>query len=151
MPSPSNVVHQRWAWASGFAAPRVMVTQAALALVALTGSWFMAAGAQASEINGMELAKKNACLACHQVDSRRVGPPFQAIAERYGNEPAASGEAAGEPAGDREATLQYLAEAIQKGGRGRWGAIPMPAQPQVSQKDARDLAEWILSLSPNEE
>ncbi|PAX93846.1 cytochrome C, partial [Bordetella pertussis] len=30
--------------------------------------------------------------------------------------------------------------------RGAWGAVPMPAQPQVSDADAHALAEWILSL-----
>ncbi len=90
--------------------------------------------ALASEIDGLKLARDNACLACHQVDARRVGPPFAAIGERYAQ------------SDDTDAAQAYLAGAIRQGGRGRWGAIPMPAQPQVSQADARALAEWILAL-----
>lgn len=80
---------------------------------------------------GLALAKQKNCMACHQVDSRRVGPPLASVAARYG---AASG------------LTGYLAETIRRGGRGRWGAVPMPAQPQVSQDEAVQLANWILSL-----
>jgi cytochrome c len=80
---------------------------------------------------GLELARTKTCLGCHQLDSKRVGPSFQAVAQRHG------------PQTD---SLEYLASAIRQGGRGRWGAVPMPAQPQVSQQDALQLAQWILSL-----
>jgi len=80
---------------------------------------------------GLELARKKTCLGCHQVDSKRVGPSFQAVAQRHA---AQSG------------SLEYLASAIRQGGRGRWGAVPMPAQPQVNQQDALQLAQWILTL-----
>ncbi|HEY9573029.1 MAG TPA: c-type cytochrome [Pusillimonas sp.] len=81
---------------------------------------------------GPDLAKASNCMACHQVDKKRVGPAFKVIAERF------AGQAG---AGD------YLAGAIRSGGRGRWGAVPMPAQPQVSPADAKLLAAWILSLA----
>ena len=80
---------------------------------------------------GLELARKKTCLGCHQVDSKRVGPSLQAVAQRHA---AQSG------------SLEYLASAIRQGGRGRWGAVPMPAQPQVNQQDALQLAQWILTL-----
>jgi cytochrome c len=80
---------------------------------------------------GLELARTKTCLGCHQLDSKRVGPSFQAVAQRHGNQ---------------TGSLEYLASAIRGGGRGRWGAVPMPAQPQVSQQDALQLAQWILSL-----
>ncbi len=80
---------------------------------------------------GLELARKKTCLGCHQVDSKRVGPSLQAIAQRHA---AKSG------------SLEYLASAIRQGGRGRWGAVPMPAQPHVNQQDALQLAQWILTL-----
>lgn len=72
-------------------------------------------------------------MGCHQVDRRRVGPPFAAVADRY-------------KAGDQQ-MVNYLANSIRKGGRGRWGAVPMPAQPQVTEEQARVLAGWILSLA----
>ncbi len=82
---------------------------------------------------GLGLAKSKLCLGCHQIDSKRVGPAFQQIAERHA-----------QTAGN----LEYLAGAIRQGGRGRWGAVPMPAQPQVSESNSIELAQWILSLKP---
>lgn len=80
---------------------------------------------------GLELARKKTCLGCHQVDSKRVGPSLQAIAQRHAAQPG---------------SLEYLASAIRQGGRGRWGAVPMPVQPHVNQQDALQLAQWILTL-----
>lgn len=80
---------------------------------------------------GLELARKKTCLGCHQVDSKRVGPSLQAVAQRHA---------------PQSGSLEYLASAIRQGGRGRWGAVPMPAQPQVNQQDALQLAQWILTL-----
>ena len=39
-----------------------------------------------------------------------------------------------------------LAEKIVKGGAGVWGAVPMPANPRVSPAEAKQLANWILTL-----
>jgi cytochrome c len=33
---------------------------------------------------------------------------------------------------------------IKAGGIGKWGQIPMPAQPNLSDADAKALAVWIL-------
>lgn len=80
----------------------------------------------------VQFARAKQCLACHQVDARRVGPSFTVIADRYAEAPGAK---------------QYLADTIREGSRGKWGAIPMPAQPQVDLTDAARLAVWILSLN----
>lgn len=88
---------------------------------------------QAEFDKGLALAKGKNCLGCHQLDSKRVGPAFQQIAQRHG---------------DAKGNLDYLANAIRQGGRGRWGAVPMPAQPQVSESESRQLAQWILSIKP---
>ena len=87
--------------------------------------------AAAQAVDGRALAQANQCLACHQVDTKRVGPSFKAVAERFAG---------------KDNVEEYLAQAIRKGGKGRWGAIPMPAQPQVDEAEAIDLARWILSL-----
>lgn len=86
----------------------------------------------AAQTTGIDLAKSNNCLACHQVDSKRVGPAFTLVAERFVGQDGAG---------------TYLANVIRSGGRGRWGAVPMPAQPQVSPADAQLIAAWILSLA----
>jgi cytochrome c len=79
---------------------------------------------------GLALAKARACLGCHQVDNKRVGPSFRAIAQRRANQ---------------EDAVSYLVQVIRKGGRGQWGAVPMPGQ-SVSEQDAEKLAQWIISL-----
>ncbi len=77
----------------------------------------------------LELAKKNACTACHAVDKKLVGPSYQEVAKKY--------------AGQKDAVAQ-LSASIRKGGSGKWGAVPMPAQPALSDADVRTLAEWVL-------
>lgn len=93
-------------------------------------------GAAHADDPGRELAQRSVCLACHQVDTKRVGPSFRDIALRYaGNEAAAT----------------YLAGTIRDGSRGLWGAIPMPAQRHVDPATALLLGEWIMSLAPGPE
>ncbi len=78
----------------------------------------------------LELARKNACLACHGLVHKQVGPGFAQIAERY--------------RGDAEAA-ERLAGKIRNGSVGTWGRVIMPRQTQVSEADARALSQWILS------
>ncbi|MCU0941503.1 MAG: c-type cytochrome [Hydrogenophaga sp.] len=75
------------------------------------------------------LAKSKNCMACHAVDKKLVGPSYKDVAKKY--------------AGDAKA-VDMLATKIMKGGSGVWGAIPMPANPQVNDADAKKLAAWIL-------
>ncbi|GAA4406233.1 hypothetical protein GCM10011450_17930 [Advenella faeciporci] len=86
-----------------------------------------------AQVDGAKLAQEKVCMGCHQIEKARVGPPFKAIAQRY------------QQAGDGIET--YLVHAIRQGGRGRWGVIPMPAQPQISDEDALTIARWIRGLS----
>ncbi len=92
-------------------------------------------GAKASagtQSTGVDLIRANNCLACHQVSQKRVGPAFTLIAQRFAGQAGA---------------LEYLAGAIRQGGKGRWGPVPMPAQPQVSPEQASAIAAWILTLA----
>ena len=77
------------------------------------------------------LLQKNNCLACHNVTQTVVGPAFQAVANRY------RGQA---DAADK------LARKIRLGGSGVWGAMPMPAHPQISDADAKKLAAHVLNI-----
>ncbi|MBX3636323.1 MAG: c-type cytochrome [Rubrivivax sp.] len=77
----------------------------------------------------MALAQKNACIACHAVDKKLLGPAYQDVAKKY--------------AGQQDAEAM-LAASIKKGGSGKWGQIPMPAQPNLKEEDAKALARWIL-------
>ncbi len=76
----------------------------------------------------LDLAEKSACLNCHDVAKKMVGPAFKAISEKY--------------KGKADAAA-YLSEKISKGGAGVWGTIPMPGMPQVAAADVKTLSEWI--------
>ena len=78
----------------------------------------------------MALAQAKNCMACHAVDKKLVGPAYKDIAAKYKGDGAA---------------VDRLAVKIMKGGMGVWGAIPMPANPQVSDAEAKKLAQWVLS------
>jgi cytochrome c len=69
-------------------------------------------------------------MACHAVDKKIVGPAYKEVAAKY--------------KGDK-AAVDKLASKIIKGGAGVWGAVPMPANPQVSEADAKKLATWVMS------
>jgi cytochrome c len=77
------------------------------------------------------LAQKNACMSCHGVDKKIVGPAFKEVAAKYKNDKAAPAK---------------LAEAVKKGGKGNWGQVPMPPNPQVKDEDLKKIITWILSL-----
>ncbi len=78
-----------------------------------------------------ELAQKKNCLACHATDKKLIGPSYKDVAAKY--------------AGQKDA-VDKLAQKIQKGGSGVWGAVPMPANPQVSEAEAKQLAAWVLTV-----
>lgn len=99
-------------------------THKALAAVAV----FFAASTPA--LADMQLATSKNCMACHAVASKLVGPSYKEIAAKY--------------AGQADAQ-EKLASKVIKGGGGVWGAIPMPANPQVSPADAQKLVTWVLS------
>jgi len=84
-----------------------------------------------SAVADAELFKKSNCMACHSVDKKVLGPSLKEVAAKY--------------AGDSSAAAT-LAKKIQVGGAGSWGQLPMPPQPQVSDADAKTLADYILSL-----
>lgn len=80
------------------------------------------------------VAKQNACLGCHAVDKKIVGPSFQAVAKRYANDPNAK---------------VFLTNKILKGGSGSWGVVPMPGNAKLSDADLSLLVTWILRGAPN--
>ena len=90
----------------------------------------VAAFASTPAFASKELAQKNACLSCHAVDRKLVGPAFQDVAKKYH--------------GQKDAQATLVAN-IKKGGSGKWGPIPMPAQGALSDADAHTLAAWVLA------
>ena len=90
----------------------------------------LSAAAVSSAFADMALATSKNCMACHAMDKKRVGPAFKDIAAKY---------KADKSAADK------LAIKVMQGGAGVWGPVPMPANPQVSQADAKKLVAWVLS------
>ena len=78
-----------------------------------------------------ELAKKNACTACHAVDKKIVGPAFKEVAAKYRSDKTAEAK---------------LVKKVKEGGVGVWGQVPMPPNSTVSDKDIQVLVKWVLSL-----
>jgi cytochrome c len=84
-----------------------------------------------SAMANADLAKAKNCMTCHSVDNKILGPSFKEVAKKY--------------AGDKTAEAKLITK-VMKGGSGVWGAVPMPANGQVSPAEAKTLVTWILSV-----
>jgi S-disulfanyl-L-cysteine oxidoreductase SoxD len=76
-----------------------------------------------------ELAKRKACLSCHGVEKRIVGPSFKEVSARYKGQPGVEAR---------------LLEKLKRGGSGTWGPLPMPPNPDLAEADAAALIRWVL-------
>lgn len=97
-----------------------------LTAVAMVGLFALPMAAQADEA----LAKSKACLACHQVNKKVVGPAFSDVAAKY------------KDVADARA---MLIDKVKNGGKGNWGQIPMPKQ-NVTYEEAAKLVDWLMGL-----
>lgn len=102
---------------------KYIVISASLGL-ALSSGAALAADAQ-------QLLKDKACLSCHQLDRKLVGPAYKDVAAKY------------KARKDAEA---YLAKKILGGSTGVWGPIPMPPNGTVSADEAKTLAKFVLTV-----
>lgn len=100
---------------------------ASWAIVAAALTAALAAPAQADEA----LATAKNCMSCHKVDKKLVGPSYKDVAAKYAGQAGA---------------VDKIASKIMKGGSGVFGAVPMPANTQVNDAEAKKLAAWVLSL-----
>ncbi|TKT87685.1 carbohydrate-binding protein [Dyadobacter frigoris] len=71
------------------------------------------------------------CKACHTPQTKSIGPPLNEISKRYKG---------------KDGYEQKLAEKIIKGGSGNWGSYPMPPHADLSLKEAKEIARYILSF-----
>jgi S-disulfanyl-L-cysteine oxidoreductase SoxD len=81
---------------------------------------------QASDV--IPTLQKYACIACHGMDNKLVGPSFKEIATKQGK---------------RADAQAYLAGKIKNGGQGVYGQIPMPTQ-SISEAEAAKVAQWLV-------
>ena len=78
---------------------------------------------------GEDLYNSKACVACHRIDTKLVGPAYTEVAKKYAGQ---------------EGAVETVAGHIKNGISGLWGPIPMPPN-QVTDEEAKILAEWVLS------
>lgn len=93
--------------------------------------------AQAEEIDVVkvnEILKANACLACHTVDNKVVGPAYKDVAAKYKDDPA---------------NAAVITKHIREGSSGVWGPIPMPPQAHVSEENVKIVVDWLMAGAPN--
>jgi len=102
-------------------------------------SSLLAAGilASAPAFANKDLATKSGCLACHAVDKKLVGPPYQDIAKKY-------------KAADEARLIERVKKGTAATGGQVWkeingGAVPMPPNPALKDADLKTLVKWILA------
>ena len=83
-----------------------------------------------SAMANADLAKQKNCMTCHAVATKLVGPAYKDVAAKY--------------AGQKDAE-DKLVKKVMQGGSGAWGSVPMPANTQVNEAEARTLVKWVLS------
>lgn len=80
---------------------------------------------------GLELIQGNDCQTCHHNTNKLVGPAYTTIANKYES---------------TEENTTLLISKVINGGSGVWGDMPMNAHPTLSEEDAREIVQYILSL-----
>lgn len=95
------------------------------------GTTLLAAGLALPAQASQELIKKARCVACHTVDSKRVGPAYRDVAGKY--------------QGQSDAPALLFSK-VRQGGTGVWGQIPMPPHDEgkISDADLKAVIQWIL-------
>lgn len=98
--------------------------------IALVLSAFLAAQAQTKiPPNIQKLLVKNTCLACHNPDTKLVGPSYKEVMQKKKYKP------------------EQIVKLIYKPKPENWPGYPaMAALPSVPQNEALEIAKWIVTL-----
>ena len=81
---------------------------------------------------GKSLIGGSDCVSCHKEKEKSIGPAYLDIANKYASHTGA---------------FEMLAGKIINGGSGNWGQVAMAAHPDLSETEAKQMAEYIFSLS----
>ena len=100
-------------------------------LVLSTAAAFTLVSGVALGADAQQLLKEKACLSCHTLDKKLVGPAYKEVAAKYKS---------------RKDAQAYLAKKIKEGSTGVWGPVPMPPNGTVGDDDAKTLAKYILTV-----
>jgi glucose/arabinose dehydrogenase/cytochrome c551/c552/type 1 glutamine amidotransferase len=82
-------------------------------------------------VMGKALTQAMDCKACHKEIGKSIGPEYKAVAEKYKDNPKA---------------MAYLQTKIMEGGTGVWGEVMMPAHPNITEVETRQIVQYIQSL-----
>ena len=109
----------------------VDTTKPPLAAMPSSGMMMVSTASAAPKAAGpADLFKKENCSACHAPAAKLVGPSIADVANKY------------KGVANAQAMLE---KKVKAGGAGVWGAIPMPAQTQLSDADNKILVQWMLN------
>ncbi|HET8597941.1 MAG TPA: c-type cytochrome [Castellaniella sp.] len=81
-----------------------------------------------------DILAKNACLACHAVDKKVIGPAYEEVAARHKGQADAA---------------EILTKHIKEGSTGNYGPIPMPPNAGISDADVKTVVEWLVAGAPH--
>lgn len=81
-----------------------------------------------------DILTKNACLACHAVDKKVIGPAYQDVAAKH--------------KGQADAAA-VLTKHIREGSSGVYGPIPMPPNVGISDADIKTVVDWLVAGAPS--
>jgi cytochrome c len=82
-------------------------------------------------VKGLDLISRNDCLTCHDIATKKIGPAYQDVANKYASV---------------DTAVDYLAKKIISGGTGVWGAVPMTPHPALALDSAKVLVKYVLLL-----
>lgn len=105
----------------------------AIASLMAMGALFSLPSHAVDAAKAQQIVGKNACMGCHSVENKVVGPAYKEVAAKYKD--------------DKNAAAT-LAKKVKAGGSGVWGEIPMPANASISDADLKVVIDWILAGAP---
>ena len=77
--------------------------------------------------------EKSDCFTCHELDKKTVGPSFQEVAGKYG---------------DQENPSITLIPKVKMGSTGVWGTSAMTPHPDLTETEIRVMLDYIFTLKP---
>ena len=86
-------------------------------------------------VTGKALTQAMDCKTCHKEAEPSIGPNYKDIAAKYRK---------------RKDALKYLQGKMKTGGSGVWGEVTMPAHPNITSDETRQIGLYILSLNGDE-
>lgn len=84
------------------------------------------------EPRALTLMKTSTCFNCHAVKNKLIGPSFDTIVKRYGN---------------NSASVKMLADRVLKGSKLVWSPVEMPPHPELKAGEATEIIRWIMNNS----